>query len=50
MRFESIVAGMDFSDTAIRGVTWVTEYFVPNAAMTLVHVIPPLDQPAFAGT
>lgn len=49
MRVESISIGMDFSDTAIEAAKWVVEYFAPTAKATLVHVIPPSDQPAFAG-
>ncbi len=49
MRIESLVVGMDFSETAVRSATWVAEHFAPTAAMTLVHVIAPLDQPAYAG-
>lgn len=49
MRLESIVVGMDFSDAAIKGAAWAADHFAPAAAMTLVHVIAPLDQPAYAG-
>jgi Universal stress protein UspA and related nucleotide-binding proteins len=49
MRLESVVVGMDFSDAAIAAATWVAEHFAPAATMTLVHVIAPVDQPAFAG-
>ena len=49
MRLESIVIGMDFSDTAIKAARWVTDYFAPGTATTLAFVIPPPDQPAFAG-
>jgi nucleotide-binding universal stress UspA family protein len=49
MRLESIVVGMDFSDAAITGAAWAAEHFAPAAAMSLVHVIPPLEEPAYAG-
>ena len=49
MRLESTVIGMDFSDTAIKAARWATDYFAPGTATTLAFVIPPPDQPAFAG-
>lgn len=49
MRIESMVLATDFSDTATESAKWAAEYFAPDAAVTLAHVIPPLDQPAFAG-
>ncbi|MGH7618665.1 MAG: universal stress protein [Gemmatimonadaceae bacterium] len=49
MRIASVVVGMDFSDTAVESAAWVADHFAPDAAMTLIHVIAPLDQPAYAG-
>lgn len=49
MRLDSMVIATDFSDTAIKSAKWAAEYFAPQAATTLVHVIAPMDQPAFAG-
>lgn len=49
MRVASITIGMDFSDAAIEAARWAVGHFTPTPAATLVHVIPPPDQPAFAG-
>lgn len=49
MRVASITIGMDFSNTAIDAAQWAVARVAPSATATLVHVIPPPDQPAYAG-
>jgi nucleotide-binding universal stress UspA family protein len=49
MRVASMSIGMDFSNTAIEAARWAVAHFAPSVPATLVHVIPPPDQPAFAG-
>lgn len=47
MRLDRIVAGVDFSEPAIAGVTWAAEHFAPNAELVLVHAIDLPTQPRF---
>ncbi|HEX8941669.1 MAG TPA: universal stress protein [Gemmatimonadaceae bacterium] len=47
MTFDTIVIGMDFSDTAIKAAKWASEQFAPGATIILVHVFDPPDQPPF---
>lgn len=48
MKLERILISMDFSQPAIAGAKWVSEYFAPDAELTLLHVIEPPDRPRFA--
>jgi universal stress protein E len=47
MTFDTILIGMDFSDTAIKAAKWASENFAPKATVILVHVFDPPDQPPF---
>jgi nucleotide-binding universal stress UspA family protein len=47
MTFDTILIGMDFSETAIKAAKWASEHFAPRAEITLVHVIDLPDQPPF---
>ena len=49
MKFERILISMDFSAPAIAGAKWVSEFFAPDAELTLLHVVEPPDLPRFAG-
>jgi len=44
---ESLIVGMDFSDSTITGARWVADQFAPGAELTLVHVVDPPDRPSF---
>lgn len=48
MKLDRILIGMDFSEPAIAGARWVSESFAPDAELTLLHVVEPLDGVAFA--
>lgn len=48
MKLERILVSMDFSEPAIAGAKWVSDHFAPDAALTLLHVIEPPDQPRYA--
>jgi nucleotide-binding universal stress UspA family protein len=48
MPFNSIVIGMDFSESAVNAAQWTVSSLAPHAAVTLVHVIDPPDRPRFA--
>ena len=48
MRLDSIVVGMDFSETAVRSAEWIARSFAPEAELTLVHVIDLPTRPHFA--
>ncbi len=48
MRIESVIIGMDFNDPSMVAARWAAEHFAPNADLTLVHVVAPVDRPAFA--
>lgn len=47
MKLERILISMDFSQPAIAGAKWVSEFFAPDAELTLLHVIEPPDRPRF---
>jgi len=48
MKLDRILIGMDFSQPAIAGAKWVSESFAPDAELTLLHVVEPLDGVGFA--
>ena len=48
MKLERILIAMDFSEPAIAGAKWVSEYFAPDAELTLLHVVEPPNHPRFA--
>jgi nucleotide-binding universal stress UspA family protein len=48
MTHDKIVIAIDFSDTSIKAAKWASGLFAPKAAITLVHVVDPPDQPPFA--
>jgi len=48
MRIESVIVGLDFSETSIAAARWAAEHFAPNANITLVHVVALPDRPTFA--
>jgi nucleotide-binding universal stress UspA family protein len=47
MKLESIVVGMDFSETAIHSAVWVARCIAPKADITLVHAIDLPARPRF---
>lgn len=48
MRIESMIVGIDLTDTASKAATWAARHFAPAAGVTLVHVIDPPRRPRFA--
>lgn len=48
MASQSILVGIDFSECSIAAARWVTEFYSPECALTLVHVVPPPERPGFA--
>jgi nucleotide-binding universal stress UspA family protein len=48
MRIKSLLAGIDFSDTAFAAIEWAAKSFAPEANLTLAHVMEVPHVPAFA--
>ena len=48
MQIESMIVGMDFSETEVKAARWASEHFAPAASVTLAHVIDLPDRPRFA--
>ena len=48
MKLDRVLISMDFSQPAIAGAKWLSEYFAPDADITLLHVVEPPDHPKFA--
>jgi len=47
MTLDTILIGIDFSETAVKTAKWASDFFAPTADVILAHVIDPPDQPPF---
>src|SRR5512138_2111635 len=48
VKLQKILIGIDFSQPSTAGAKWVSEFLAPNAELTLLHVVEPVQHPQFA--
>ncbi|HEX6966299.1 MAG TPA: universal stress protein [Gemmatimonadaceae bacterium] len=50
MSFKRVALGIDFSEPSLSAARWTARHLVPDAELTLVHVVPNTAPPGFLGS